>query len=120
MIGNTLVIAPVLLLVLLVASREVSRHFRKNAFLWPPQGLVIALMISLVLSGISIRVAAALYSGLIARFPGVTISMHEPEYFAVQTMTTVGYGSALAPVDPGAPPGLLSGFQELAKWLMIP
>ena len=120
MIGSILLVGPFVLLLALAVCRWSVRRFGKRPFLWPPQSALNILTIAVVTAGLTVLLAASLYSGLIARFPGVVISPHEPEYFAVQTLTTVGYGSALAPVAPNAPPGLESGFQALAKWLMFP
>ena len=67
-----------------------------------------------------VQYAAKKYESLIGRFDDVNLTKNEAEYFAVQTMTTVGYGGALAAAEGNASPELRSEFHGLAKWLMLP
>jgi len=71
-----------------------------------------------LMTGAFVVFAAVAYAELLP-WPAA-VPPNEPEYFAVQTITTVGYGSALTPVSPTAPATLVSSFQLLSTCLMLP
>ena len=112
MVGKTVIVVGLLLFAVLLILRSRGLAFRRST-IWALYSPVVAL----VQLGVFILMAAGLYSWL---FGAVVVSAHEAEYFAVQTMTTVRFGSALAPVSATADAGLTASFQQLTKWLMLP
>jgi len=72
------------------------------------------------MTGAFVILAAIAYAKLLPWPAAMAIPPYEPEYFAVQTITTVGYGSALTPVSEAAPSALMDGFQLLTTCLMLP
>lgn len=105
-------IAVIALLGCLLYSRLFKRRFEI-----PWRCMVLA--IAVIALGFFLQLAAAEYVKLIAAHPGLVLLPSEPEYFAVQTATTVGYGSALLPCHPNASPSLVTDFQLLTSWLML-
>jgi hypothetical protein len=73
---------------------------------------------SVVAAGAYVFAVSAWYTRL-ASSQAVTVTAMEPDYFAVQTLTTVGYGGAIAFLRDNVPQSAAEAFRFGATWWML-
>ena len=90
----------------------------------------VMLALAIACIGVYIKFVSSLYIHLVSSYPQLHVSKYEPEYFALQTLTTVGYGTDLCNFycDPNSSSNislswsqkrdLHSGFQKMASTSM--